>query len=1228
MNVSPDGCYFCGRLNPPDAHFCGQCGHSLDVLRCLSCHSRVSPGSVFCSQCGSPFAGDGPVQVGEAEEQIRQVTVLFALLSGVQALVEQCDPEELKDLLDAAFRLLTAEVVSRGGTIDKYMADSLMALFGVPVAHEDDPSRAVSTALGMLEALEPFNRQLFATRGFTLELKIGINTGRVLVGSVGGSGDITVMGDVVNTASRVEQAAPVGGILVNDSTRRGLGERFVIKAQPPLQVKGKVQILNVFRVLREQDSVRSSGLDLTHIPLIGREEVFETLVMGWRKAVRPSFRPEVRESDATSRPQTLILPDLPRMLKVDLTAPFEPEAPNTLSGCWITLMADVGMGKARLMREFQRYVEQDPLQPQVVLAFGASFVTGAGLALMRRLMESLIGGQPEDTLALTWQRLLTVGQTLSMLEAASGEVVRPETVARSLLRLMGLPSPEGVVEPPQLSSLQGLRQEGLIWLRAFVAHLASLRPLLILADDLHQADDATLECLETLGGDLPGRVMLVTATRPSLHERRPDWGRSNPGHQLLELKPLTVTEAQSLIRSLVGEDSPIPFRVAEALNTFTGGNPLFLTETVREQLETQSPEFLSSESGMLSVPTTLEGVLQSRLDRLPFDAGLTVRAAAVVGTPFWRGAITAILGTDRGEALELLRVRGIIVRRALSELPGEEEYVFDHALTSRVAAGNLLESTRKRYHRLVAEWLSTYQMPTAMLELLIAEHFEAAGEAERAVPYLARAGEQALASYDCAQALSLINRALKGLEGRGDSQGLVLKLLSWRGEARRMLGQLEPALADFQAAAEVALSLGDKTEAAASWYRTGLAYLGLGMVDEALHASHAGDAQLRDDSLPSVAATGLQLRAELLMLQGHYVEARTALERGIRLWKRLDDRWRLAQGLHTLGRLEFATSQHREAQRVFRDAAQLRESLGDTHGLALTLHNLGASADRLGEFPEALAHYHRSMRLHRRVGNRRALAATLMNQGVGYTRTGYYGRALVALEESLELHQALERPYELAACEGNLGVLWLQVGHPDHALHHLASSLERFRQLGQWDAVSEFLVGQAQALLMKGDLKQAEASGLEAFESSRAKPGGEAEARALLVLSAIALEQGELEMSQQYLEELEWNEEAQQSSVLLLQTAMLSGWLRLAQGQSELALSRFEEAVQRAVERDLAAAVWHAQRAIQHALNRVLQPPRRDALDEAWQELLARAEDPAMVALLRRFHWLGPACVF
>lgn len=1139
-----------------------------------------------------PF-GNNPLPLAIPEEQIRQVTVVFALLNGVQSLVEQCDPEELKDLLDACFRLLTAEVVARGGTIDKYMADSLMALFGVPIAHEDDPARAASAALGMLSALEPFNRELFKARGFQLELKIGINTGRVLVGSVAGTQDITVMGDVVNTASRVEQAAPVGSVLVCESTRRGLGERFVLKAQPPLRVKGKSQPLTVFRVMQEQGVSTHSGVPLASLPLVGREDAFERLARGWRRAVRPEGLPE--------------------------TAP----------GTWMTLLADVGMGKARLLREFHRYVEQDPLQPRIVSTWGVSYATGAGMATLRRLIEGLIRSQPGDSLETTWQRLVALGATLAGSQEGTDERIRPEGVARALLRLMGLPAPDRPLEPPQLSQALELRREGLSWLRALIAQSTLERPLLILADDLHLAEDAALECLEAIGGDPPPRVLILTAARPRLLERRPLWGRTNQSHLRVELEPLTLPEAHTLMRAMVGEDTPFSPRLIEAMHRFTGGNPLYLTETLRDYLETHGSNALVSVGGSaLAVPTSLEGVLQSRLDRLPFEAALTLRAAAVIGTTFWRGALTALLGADRSDALELLKSRGFIQRRAGSSLPAEEEYLFDHALTAAVASGNLLESTRRRYHLLTAEWLEARRGDSVQLELSIAHHFEAAGELARAVPFLARAGEQALTAYDCAGAVTLFDRALAGIEATAsgtaaESQEPLLKvrLLSWRGEAQRMRGALEPALVDFQAAAGAALALGEKVEAAASWYRAGLVFLALGMVDQALNAARSGDQLLQGGIAPAIVATGLQLRGELLMHQGRHGEAREALEQGVALWRRLDDRWRMAQGLHTLGRVHMATGDYRAAQRAFRDVAQLREALGDTHGLAITLHNLGAAADRLGDFPESLAHYHRSLRLHRRVDNRRGMAATLVNQGVGYLRCGYLGRALVAFEESLELYQGFERPYEIATCEGNLGALWLQVGRLEEAERHLSKAIKGFMALGRDAERSECLTELSACLLETGELDRARTAASVAFEASSVRPGGEAEARALQLLGAVALLQGDLEGAQQHVEELEWNEEAQVSAILQVSTALLSGWIRLEAGQYEPAIARFAEAVERAAEHDLAPMVWRAQTSLAQALEGAGRVVRREGVEDAWRELLARVEDPGLVQMLKERRW-------
>lgn len=1197
MSTPLEPCYACEHENPVHARFCGGCGTSLQVPRCPSCGSCTAPGSAFCGRCGSPLGLAGLVPERPPEDQLRAVTVVFALLSGVQTLVEQCDPEEQKEIVDAAFRLLTAEVLARGGKLDKYMADSLMALFGVPMAHEDDPARAVGAALGMLEALEPFNRQLFASRGFQLELKIGVNTGRVLVGTVGRGQDMTVMGDVVNTASRVEHAAPIGGVLICESTRRALGNAFLLREMPPLEVKGKTQPLKVFRVLRVREGQEAAGPDLNLLPLMGREELVDALARAWRQAVRPE-----------GSSNTLGVP-----------------------GRWLSLVADVGMGKGRVLRELARYLEQDPLRPRV-LRLRASAGLGRGRPLLRRLLEGVLELPADAGLDALWQRVLSILEHGESLEAQAGDTYHVEGGARALFRLLGLPALGQIPEPTASLPLPELRREGAWWLRTLLERLAQQRPLALILDDLHEADDTTLESLEGLGADVPSRMFLVTAGRPSLLERRPGWGERNGLHRCMSLPPLTRAQALSLMRAVVGDQTPISGPLLDDLMRFTGGNPLFLTETLRAYLESRPLETLSTEAEGLIVPTSLEGVLQSRLDRLPFEAGLTLRAAGVLGSPFWRGALTALLGSDRSEALDLLVQKGFIQQRAQSLLPGEVEYVFEHALTARVAASNLLEAVRKRYHLRAAEWLEAHQGsgPDApSLAEVIADHFEAADAGERALPARLQAATRALKGYDGAAAVAQLTRALEllGPEASTDvapgelsvrAQSVRALVRAQRGEAQRMLGQLELALADLLAAAQLYERLGQREQAASSWYQVGLVQLGLGQVGLAQEAAAHGERLLPEQSSLEVLAMGSQLRGELALARAMPQEARGRLEQGVTLWRRLGDKWRLGHGLHTLGRAHLATGEYTAAQRVLKEASGLRERLGDAHGLALTLHNLGAAADRLGSFPEALAHYHRSLRLHRRVGNRRELAATLVNQGVGYCRTGYFGRALVAFEESLELHRALQHPYAEAVTIFNLGFLRVQVGQAELGFQHMEQARERFEQLRDVEARAEILAECASCLMVLERWSEAEQLLEASFALCQQRPGGPVEARTVQLQGTLALLRQDLETAQARLEELEWIDEMQVSVLHKLQGLLLSGWLKVAEGQTEQARARFKEALGLAREKDLAPLAWRAQRSWEEARYGGGLTTAREAHDELWQELAARVETPELTRSLRQ----------
>lgn len=1254
-----NACYFCGHETAPGDLFCGVCGHGQRLGSCTRCRSRMAPEAVFCGRCGAPSSVEGLELPAQVEEHLRHVTVLFVLLPGLQTLVELYDPEELKDLQEEVFRILTAEVLRRGGTIDKYMADSVLALFGVPVAHEDDPIRAVSAALGMLQALDGFNRTLFREKGVQLELKIGINSGRVIVGALEGA-SVTVLGDVVNTASRVEHAAPLGGILICDSTRRGLGERFDLKAQPPLVVKGKTHPLTVYRVLGEKHNAQGAGLDLSSLPLVGRDVEFGVLVGAWRQVVRPTQRgPAVLPEPSLPPRKSMNIVQL-----VGMTAPtpsdsgvragardkgakaVEPSSGAGVEpgrpGAWVSVLGDVGMGKARLLKEFQQYVERDPCHPRVIVTWGAAWGSGTG-SVLRRLLEGLADLPPSSSDGVLGEALSTLASQLEHVEGELGAGVQAASMVRVLLGLAGA-LPGGIERSRARVTPEELQEEGALWLRRLVEVVARNRPLFILADDLHTAEDTALGCLEAFARELPSRVLFVAGARPTLEGRRTRWGVGVSFHTWVRLGPLTLQDGQALARALLGTEALVSRKVLEALHAFTGGVPFYLTEALREYVALHGTEALLSGQESLTVPGSLEGVLQSRVDRLPFNAGLTLRAASVVGRPFWRSAVEALLGGDRTEALELLAKEGLVERRPSSSLPEEEEYTFTTSLVQQVAAGNLLESTRRRYHAGAAEW-GAARADRAPLAAWISTHFESAGQVAAAIPYLARAGEEALVRFDCAEAIAFLDRALAGVAPGQDVEGVrsgssleveadkpsagvvsglsvseCVRLLALRGEALQVLGQLEEAHRDYMAAAMQAERAGEAERAAQYWYQVGLVRVHLGSLDGAAQAAAQGDRWLGGRGAPSFLAMGFELKGHLAMARGQVAEAQSGFASAVVQWRLQGDRWRLAQALHGLAKLKLDGGDFSAARAAGLEAVRLREGLGDWVGLAGSLHNLGTLAERQGELAEALAHYHRSIRLQRRAGSRRALGRTLLNYGVAYLQCGYLRRALLSLEESLQLLRESGEPGDPAVVEGNLGVVWLEAGEPRRALEHLQVAADGFLMADDAEGLAEVLAERASALLCLGELSSASRVADEAVKLSRRAVGTAGEARALQLMGAVAVFQGELELASEVVDELEWCDVAAKVPALLVRGALLAAQVKLETGGLEAAWARLVEATRVSSERDLMPLLVRA-RGGQLELGMRLRPRERLELtrqaDAAWREYLARVEDPERQAVVR-----------
>ena len=584
---------------------------------------------------------------------------MFCDLVGFTSQAESLDPEDVEAILRPYHVRVRAELERHGGTVEKFIGDAVMALFGAPVAHEDDPERAVRAALAIHD---------FALEG-GLELRVGITTGEALVSldASPSEGEGMASGDVVNTAARLQSAAPVNGILVDETTHRATRQTIEYAQAPPIDAKGKAEPISVW----EATGARSRfGVDVTHharAELVGRERELSAL------------------SDAFERARHERIPQL------------------------VTLVAVPGMGKSRLVYELSQIVDADP--ELITWRQGRCLAYGDGVAFwaLAEVVKAQAGISERDTEAEAAEKLrAAVGDTFT--DAGDARWVESH-----LRPLVGLEVETG---------LGGDRRgEAFAAWRRFLEALAEQRPLVLVLEDLHWADDGLLDFVDELVDWLSGVPLLVVCSaRPELLERRPGWGGGKLNASTLGLSPLSQEQTARLI-SHVLERALLPAEIQQALLERSEGNPLYAEQFAQLYLERGSAEDLP-------LPETLQGIVAARLDGLSADAKGLLQDASVVGKVFWTGA----LRRDEREATPLLHAlerKGFLTRQRRSSVESEGEWAFAHMLLRDVAYGQIPRADRAHKHRETAEWIESLGRPDDHAELL-AFHWSSALELARA----------------------------------------------------------------------------------------------------------------------------------------------------------------------------------------------------------------------------------------------------------------------------------------------------------------------------------------------------------------------------------------------------------------------------------------------------------------------------------------------------------------
>lgn len=642
MDRFPDHttCPGCGRQNPADARFCSQCASSL-------------------------------VAVPPARKERKFATALFADLVGSTALTEREDPEVVQAVIGRLFDRLAGVIERHGGFLEKYMGDAILAVFGVPVVHEDDPERAIRAALEMHGVLAEMNR---GTAQPPLEMRIGVEAGDVVVDleRVAGSRDRMLTGDAVNTAARLQSASGIGAVLVGPTAHSLTKDRIDFSEPEELELKGKSQPVHAFTALRL--SAKHAG----ERPALG----FESRMVG-------------RDEELAVLQQTLHR--------------VESEGRPAL----VTIFGPAGSGKSRLVRELLRYLDNVDQtfywRAGRCLPYGAAAYSGLADAIKSQC--EVLEDDQADIVAEKVKRTV-------------GDLGGDADQLTAIEHLLGL-RPETAMGREQLFDT---------W-RSFLERMAARYPLVLVLEDIHWADEGLLDFIDFVADWALGGMLVVTLARPELLDHRPTWGGGKRNYAAIYIDPLGSEESSEMVTGLLGENLPddiirLVTEHAEGNPLYTEEIVRMLIE--RRLLSGSEEEgwHLSAAIQDIKVPRSIHSLIAARLDGLATDEKSLLQDASVVGRIFWSGIAARLADQDdirTKEQLSRLRIKELIAPREPSSLSDEREYGFHHALIRDVAYDSLSKQLRATKHSIVARWAETTRADDRddVIEL-IATHYEQA----------------------------------------------------------------------------------------------------------------------------------------------------------------------------------------------------------------------------------------------------------------------------------------------------------------------------------------------------------------------------------------------------------------------------------------------------------------------------------------------------------------------
>ncbi|MCL4562689.1 MAG: tetratricopeptide repeat protein [Chloroflexi bacterium] len=1081
-------------------HFCGKCGIRLedDPLASPSISAEASRAPVQIGDMVGADLRERFRRAGlESAGQRRNVTVLFVELSGFTAFTEAFGSEASFDLVQKFARLMAQDVYKYDGMVDRFIGDGLMAIFGAPIASENPAELALRSALDMRQDLTQLNRDLQHRLSTRIDLHIGLHSGPVVVGGIVSDllMDYTAIGDTVNLAARLLEAAPAGAILASETVFQQTRSQFEFQALPPLTLKGITPALQAFTVsaIKIEPGPRH-GIKGLRAPMVGRQaELTELLQAGNALITRKE-------------------------------------------GSFVFIQGEAGIGKSRLFTEFAFRMSQGGLRTRL----GCSFTYRRSMSywIFLDLLRDDLEIPANASEAQVWEQL---NQKINaLLGAKAAETLPYFEYLFSLKSIHG----EGLERLRYLDAAQ-LRRQIFVAVRDLLVAEARLDPIVLVFEDLHWADETSLELLQFLVDSVRQEPILILAiSRPTQEEGLRQLIET--AYRLLEerfigiqLHSLSPMQSEELLQQLVAIPN-LPENLRAQIIQHSAGNPFYFEEIIRMLID---EKIIQGEPGSwslvpdadlrsLEIPETLQALILARFDRLDEDQRRVLQIASLIGRDFNARLIQTVLQADAE-----MNVPSILAELAKREfiLPHNSaaggEYSFKHVLVSDAIYGTLLKSERSILHGQMGEAIEMLYTDRIDEQIeLLARHYYCSARYDRALHYLILAGQKAARGYANQQARRHFEQALEVLSKVAHGPEPDLQVYLGLGDVQALTGEYPASRASYQSALEHITGDDPRSfarERSNLQRKIGTTYERQGEYAQAL--SYLASAKATLDYVPGNSpverAWILNDTGWIHFRRGNPEAAEMALLEGLNLVEDSPQYDLVASIYNRLGGVYYQKDMLEQASNYVRKSLFLRQEIGDVNAVARSYNNLGLLRWKRGDWDSALDNFMRSLILHANLGDVEGTLELHSNLGLLELDRGNFEEAKKHLDSSLETARQIGHSYHIGLTYLHFSRLHVALEEWDKALDYSTQGLKIFNEIGAMEYLVDLNTYTGLAWLGKGDLAQARRYGGEALGLfDRLNPGkandqAEDRGRALRLLGQVALAEKDYRRAEEMLQE-------------------------------------------------------------------------------------------------------------